>query len=101
MENKPVSDLNKFKRLVAKFFVASYLVAIALIQSELSLKIKFEDFLVVLYCHQFLPLINCYHGICKLENLSQGKIKCFSTKRDSIFWPNMLVLMLRVILAYF
>ena len=51
MENKLVSDLYKFKRLVAKLPVASQKVAVALVQSNPSLKSNFEDFLVALRCN--------------------------------------------------
>ena len=59
MENKPVSEFNKFKRLVAKLPIASWKVAIALVQLDQPLKINFDDFLVAFCCHQLVPPMTC------------------------------------------
>ena len=75
MEDKPVSDFNKFKRLVAKLPVASWKVAVALVQSDPSLKVNFEDFLVAFRRHQLVPPMTCSQAICKLGNLSQGELR--------------------------
>ena len=75
MEDKPVSDFNKFKRLVAKLPVASQKVAVARVQSDPSLKVNFEDFLVAFRCHQLVPPMTCSQAIRKLGNLSQGELR--------------------------
>ena len=75
MEDKPVSDFNKFKRLVAKLPVASRKVAVALVQSDLSLKGNFEDFLVAFHCHQLVPPMTCSQAIRELGNLLQGELR--------------------------
>ena len=63
MENKPVSEFNKFKRRVANLPVASWKVAVALVQLDPPLKNNFEDFLVAFCCHQLVPPITCSQAI--------------------------------------
>ena len=63
MENKPVSDFNKFKRLVAKLPVASQKVAITLVQLDPPLKNNFEEFLVAFCRHQLVPPMTCSQAI--------------------------------------
>ena len=75
LENKPVSDFNKLKRLEAKLPVASLKVAIDLVQSNPSLTSNFEDFFVAFHCHQLVPPMTCSQAIRKLGNLSQGELK--------------------------
>ena len=84
MENKPVSDFNEFKRLIAKLLVASLKVAVALVQSNPSLKSNFEDFLVVFCRHQLLPPTTCSQAIHKLGNFHKENLRCLFTRRDSI-----------------
>ena len=74
MEDKPVSKFNKSKRLVAKLPVASWKVAVALVQFTPSLKNIFEDFLVAFCFHQLVPPMTCSQAICKLGNIFQGKL---------------------------
>ena len=75
MEDRPVPDFNKFKRLVAKLPVASWKVAVALVQSDPSLKNNFEDFLVAFRCHQLVPPMTCSQAIRELGNLYQGELR--------------------------
>ena len=75
MENKPVSDLNMFKRLIAKLPVASQKVAVALVQLDPPLKNNFKDFLVAFCCHQLVPPMTCSQAIQELGNLSQGELR--------------------------
>ena len=63
MENKPVSDFNKYKRLVAKLPVTSWKVAVALVQPDPPLKNNFEDFLVAFRRHQLVPPMTCSQAI--------------------------------------
>ena len=63
MENKPVSGLNKFKRLVAKLPVASWKVDVALVQSGPPLKNNFDYILVAFRCHQLVPPMTCSQAV--------------------------------------
>ena len=74
MKNNPLSDFNKFKRLVATLPVPSWKVAIALVQSNQTLNSNFEDFLVAFCYHHSVPPMTCSQAICKLGNLFQGEL---------------------------